>query len=284
MFKYTLGIVGYGYVGKSTESFFPSNCDTMIYDIDSNVCKPKNLQINELSKCDLVFVSVPTPMNKDGSCHTSIVSSVVQQLHDVNVKNIIVRSTVPVGFCDKNQCFFMPEFITEKNWKNDVENTKDWIFGTSKDLFNETIELTDILQNVLNKSKEENKIKDSNLIVVQNEYAEVAKLTRNCILATKVSFLNEINKFCEKRNLKYSMVRDLMVLDQRIGDSHTSVPGHDNEYGFGGTCFVKDIWSLKSLFKENEVESPIIDAVIHRNENIDRKSRSWENMTGRAVI
>ena len=63
-------------------------------------------------------------MNKDGSCHTSIVSSVVQQLHDVNVKNIIVRSTVPVGFCDKNQCFFMPEFITEKNWKNDVKIPK----------------------------------------------------------------------------------------------------------------------------------------------------------------
>jgi len=276
--KYTIGIVGYGYVGKSTHTFFPSDCETMIYDIDPDVCQPKNLRMNELNKCDLVFVSVPTPMNKDGSCHTDIVSLVVKQLHESNVKNIIVRSTVPVGFCNKNNCFFMPEFITEKNWK------KDWILGTNNASVEQIVDLRNILKNILLKSKEENKIKDSNLIVVQNEYAEIAKLTRNCILASKVAFLNEINTFCEKRNLKYNMVRDLMVLDSRIGESHTSVPGHDNEYGFGGTCFVKDIWSLKSLFKENEVESPVIDAVIHRNENIDRKSRSWENMTGRAVI
>ena len=284
MHKYTLGIVGYGYVGKSTESFFSSNCNILIYDIDSSICKPKNLKVKDLSKCDLVFVSVPTPMNKNGSCHINIVKSVVKQLHEENITNIIVRSTVPVGFCNENNCFFMPEFITEKNWEDDVKNTKDWILGTCDKSMDKIIDITNILQNILNKSKEENKIKDANLIIVQNEYAELSKLTRNCILATKVSFLNEINKFCEKRDLKYSKLRDLMVLDSRIGESHTNVPGHDNEFGFGGTCFVKDIWSLKSLFKENEIASPVIDAVIHRNENIDRKSRSWENMHGRAVI
>jgi len=281
---YTVGIVGYGYVGKSTHFFLPSNCEIMIYDIDPEICVPKNTTIKDLKKCDLVFVSVPTPMNKDGSCHTDIVTVVIQQLHKENIHNIIVRSTVPVGFCSENKCFFMPEFITEKNWKDDVKNTKDWIIGTKNDLPSNIIHLLEVLQNILNKSKAENKIKDSNVIVVQNEYAETAKLTRNCILATKVSFLNEINTFCEKIDIKYSRVRELMVLDPRIGESHTTVPGHDGEFGFGGTCFVKDIWSLKNQFKENEVESPVIDAVIHRNENIDRKSRSWESMQGRAVI
>ena len=282
--KYTLGIVGYGYVGKSTYSFFPSNCDVMIYDVNPEFCEPTNIKVSDLQKCDLVFVSVPTPMNKDGSCHTDIVKSVVKQLQNENIKNIIVRSTVPVGFCNENNCFFMPEFITEKNWSNDVKNTQNWIFGTCESEQNKIIEIIEILQNVLNNSKKESKIKDSNLIVVKNNYAEIAKLTRNCILATKVSFLNEIYRFCENKNMNYQKVRDLMILDSRIGDSHTSVPGHDNEFGFGGTCFVKDIWSLKNQFKENEIESPIIDAVIYRNENIDRKSRSWENMQGRAVI
>jgi nucleotide sugar dehydrogenase len=281
---YTIGIVGYGYVGKSTHSLIPSNCEVMIYDIEPEICVPKNTTIKDLVKCDVIFVSVPTPMNKDGSCHTDIVNLVIKQLHKENIYNIIVRSTVPVGFCNENKCFFMPEFITEKNWKDDVKNTKDWIIGTKNDIPSNIIHLLEVLQNILNKSKEENKIKDSNLIIVQNEYAEIAKLTRNCILATKVAFLNEINKFCEKKDMKYNKVRELMILDSRIGESHTSVPGHDGEFGFGGTCFVKDIWSLKRLFKENKVESPVIDAVIHRNENIDRKSRSWENMQGRAVI
>ena len=87
--------------------------------------------------------------------------------------------------------------------------------GTSKDLFNETVALTDILQNVLNKSKEENKIKDSNLIVVQNFMIKVAKLAIKYILATKQYPFGKFKKFCD---LKYSMVRDLMVLVKT--DSH----------------------------------------------------------------
>ena len=282
--KYSVGIVGYGYVGKSTHFFLPSNCDVKIYDIDPEICQPKGLSISDLKVCDFVFVSVPTPMNKDGSCHTNIVKKVVDSLHESDVKNIIVRSTVPVGFCKSNDCFFMPEFITEKNWKEDVRNSKDWIFGCKENDQNNILEVVEIVRNLLLDSKKENKINDANLILVRNDYAEMAKLTRNCILATKVSFLNEIYKFCEKSDLQFSKVRDLMVLDQRIGNSHTLVPGHDGEFGFGGTCFVKDIWSLKCQFKEKEVESPVIDAVIHRNENIDRKSKDWENMQGRAVI
>ena len=95
--------------------FFLPNCDVMIYDVNPEFCKPTNIKVSDLQKCDLVFVSVPTPMNKDGSCHTDIVKSVVKQLQNENIKNIIVRSTVPVGFCNENNCFFMPEFITEKN-------------------------------------------------------------------------------------------------------------------------------------------------------------------------
>jgi UDP-glucose 6-dehydrogenase len=69
-------------------------------------------------------------MNKDGSCHTGIVKSVLNDLENISYKGFIVlRSTVPVGTSDQLKCYFMPEFLTEKNYVNDFINNKDWIFG-----------------------------------------------------------------------------------------------------------------------------------------------------------
>ena len=117
---------------------------------------------------------------------------------------------------------------------------------------------------MLNDSKKENKIKDSNLIVKPNCEIELAKLVRNTFLATKVSFFNEINALCSQKNINYFSLRDLIIQDKRIGDSHTQVPGPDNHLGFGGTCFVKDIWSLKKIYEKHNVKSLIIDSVIER--------------------
>lgn len=59
-------------------------------------------------------------MNIDGSCDTSIIENVLKQIHH---PNIIIRSTIPLGFCDKYNVYFMPEFLTEANWRKDfIEN------------------------------------------------------------------------------------------------------------------------------------------------------------------
>ena len=116
-----------------------------------------------------------------------------------------------------------------------------------------------------------------------NKEAEMIKMFKNCILATKVSFCNEIYKFCEKNNINYEIVRNLATNDSRINNSHTNVPGHDGKFGYGGTCFPKDISSLRHEMKIANIESPILDAVIHRNINIDRVEQDWINDKGRAV-
>ena len=67
----------------------------------------------------------------------------------------------------------------------------------------------------------------------------MVKLFRNCYLSTKISFCNEIYRFCEKQNIEYENVRNIACNDERIGHSHSFVPGHDGKYGFGGTCFSK---------------------------------------------
>ena len=70
--------------------------------------------------------------------------------------------------------------------------------------------------------------------------------------------------------------------DSRISKSHTSVPGHDGHFGFGGTCFPKDISSLRVQMKDSDVLHYVIDAVIRRNDTIDRTEKDWMDDIGRA--
>ena len=71
--------------------------------------------------------------------------------------------------------------------------------------------------------------------------AEMSKYVRNCFLATKVSFFNEIYTICQASNINYDNMIEGVKCDHRIGDSHCQVPGSDGKYGFGGTCFPKDL-------------------------------------------
>ena len=71
-------------------------------------------------------------MNKNGSCHLKILESVIENIKefvDLNKNLVVIRSTVPPKTCSKLNCYFMPEFLTEKNYVNDFINNKDWIFG-----------------------------------------------------------------------------------------------------------------------------------------------------------
>ena len=75
------------------------------------------------------------------------------------------------------------------------------------------------------------------------------------------------------------MVAELAANDERIGASHTLVPGHDGKRGFGGTCFPKDVNSMVCQM-DNSI---ILKAVTQRNENVDRPEKEWEQDKGRAV-
>jgi UDPglucose 6-dehydrogenase len=111
-----------------------------------------------------------------------------------------------------------------------------------------------------------------------NTEAELTKYTRNCFLALKVSFFNEIHNICSLLNINYDNFIKGVVCDDRIGASHTQVPGHDGKFGYGGTCFPKDTNALNSFAKnELNMESFILSAAIERNETIDRPDQDWKN-------
>ena len=276
-----IGIVGNGYVGQATALLKNESVQALIWDTDK---EKRNInKIEDLSGCDLVFVCVPTPMNKDGSCHINVVESVVYDLIGLGIRmqDIIVRSTVPVGTCRRLGVSFMPEFLTEANWENDFKNNPNLIFGfdppeTWEEKLSEDMAAEKILELGTITGKE--------VSILTTEEAELVKYTRNVFLATKVSFFNEIEEFCRKKRISYENVRRGVCIDDRIGFSHTQVPGPDGKRGYGGTCFPKDTASLLHQILDEKMVPLLINQVRIRNIEVDRPGKDWENDKGRAVI
>jgi nucleotide sugar dehydrogenase len=280
-----IGIIGNGFVGKATNQLKCKDIDILSYDINPDFCYPKGLTLNGMIDCEIIFISVPTPMDKDGSCHLNIVRSVLHDLQNVSYNGFIVlRSTVPVGTSDELKCYFMPEFLTEKNYVYDFIHNKDWIFGKlgldeEKDLTFESK-----IRELFHLAIKNDCIKYNNLHFLTNKEAEMVKMFRNCFLSVKVSFCNEIYEFCQKKGVNYENMRRVAANDDRITHSHTAVPGHDGKRGFGGTCFPKDTSSLNYEMKKSGMNPYIMKAAIERNETVDRPEKEWMEDKGRAFV
>ena len=280
-----IGIIGNGFVGKATFQLACKDINILAYDINPELCIPKNLKIEEMNKCEIIFISVPTPMNVDGSCHLKIIQSVINSLNSINYSGFIVlRSTVPPGTSNNLNCYFMPEFLTEKNFINDFINNENWIFGLLGQNIENDNKFKEKITNLFNLAYENKKIMYNNFHFVGNSEAEMIKMFKNCFLATKVSFYNEMYEFCQLKNINYENVRLLATTDIRILPSHTYVPGHDGKKGFGGTCFPKDTNSLKYEMEQIGIKPYILTAIKERNEIIDRPDKDWLNDKGRASI
>lgn len=277
-----IGIIGSGFVGNSMKLLECKDIEILVYDIKKELCSPKNINMNDLLICDFIFICVPTPMKSDGSCHIDIVEKVVYDLNNIKYDGyIICKSTVPVNTCNKLNIRFCPEFLTEKNYKEDFINTENWIIGllnTNNDLFQ--LKFTEMINLAYNNKV----IKFNNIIYLKNNEAEMIKLFKNSYLATKVSFCNEIYQFCKKKQINYETVINTVTLDPRIEKSHTTVPGHDSNFGFGGTCFPKDIHNLKHQLDSVNSNSFILTSVIKRNEEIDRPKKDWLLDKNRVII
>ena len=278
-----IGIIGNGFVGKATYQLKCKDIQILAYDINPDSCDPKGLKLEDLNQCEIIFISVPTPMAKDGSCYLNIVKNVLENLKSINFTGItVLRSTVPVGTCDNLECYFMPEFLTEKNYINDFINNKDWIFGLLNQDYDE--KFIKLIKKLFTLAYENNRITYNNLHFVTNKEAEMVKMFKNCYLAMKISFCNEIYEFCNLKDVNYENVRKLASIDSRIGSSHTNVPGHDGKKGFGGTCFPKDTASLKHEMEISGMTPYVINSIIERNEKIDRPEKDWFQNKGRATV
>ena len=283
-----IGIVGQGYVGTAIKVGFEPHYELETYDKydkDKSTCDLADL----VEKCKVIFVCVPTPMNKDGSCHTDIVESVIKDIdkwcyaywgnYDLDKNTIdnkpivVIKSTVPPGTTDRLHrkyksvdVIFNPEFLTEANFLEDFKNqTRIILGGTRKG--------TNILRQVYSKV-----FPHATIVKTGSKTAEMVKYFINSFLGTKVSFANEMKQICDKIGIDYDKVVEYATYDERLGKSHWAVPGPDGDFGFGGHCLPKDISAIV-----NEFGSDLLKSVLDVNDKV-RKNRDWEDMKGRAVV
>ena len=270
-----IGIIGQGFVGNAVYQKFKSFFKVYTYDLKEQL---SNSSFNQLTEnCKIIFVCLPTPMNKDGSCNIEIVREVLSKINNTTKSIIVIKSTVVPGTTEKfNKEFknleiiFNPEFLTERNAIEDFNNQDRIILGGPRPA---TTQLKQIYSTVF---------PEAYVIKTGSKHAEMIKYFTNCFLANKVSFANEMYNLCSILDLDYDKIIEYATLDKRLGNSHWAVPGPDGDYGFGGHCFPKDLSSIIKLTEDLGTVNNILKSVKKTNDTV-RKNRDWESMKGRAV-
>ena len=277
-----IGIVGQGYVGTAVKTVFEKYYNVETYDLDKDKCSVDYLEdIVELS--NIIFVCVPTPMKKDGSCDTSIVEAVVKDINDMVVSRnvsgriVAIKSTIPPGTtnrlnkeCENISVIFNPEFLTEANFIDDFKNQNRIIIGGERP---STTKLRQVYSLAFPNAK---------IVKTGSITAEMVKYMTNTFLATKVSFANEMYMICDKLDIDYDKVVEYSTYDERLGKSHWAVPGPDGKFGFGGSCFPKDINALLEVANKFKIDVFTLDGAWETNLQV-RPEKDWEELKGRAV-
>jgi UDPglucose 6-dehydrogenase len=243
-----------------------------------------------LQNSDIAFIAVGTPMGDDGSADLQYVLSVAKSIGQLMLKRLIVvdKSTVPIGTADKVKVVIQkelesrssdlqfdvvsnPEFLKEGAAIDDFMKPDRVVVGTDSEFaFKKMKELYSSFFR-----------SHDRFITMDIRSAEMTKYAANAMLATKISFMNEIANICEKVGADANQVRIGIGSDQRIGYSFI-YPGA----GYGGSCFPKDVKALTKIAKENGYTAQLTTAVEEVNDAQKLviaqkiKTRFGEDLTG----
>ncbi|MCP5506158.1 MAG: UDP-glucose/GDP-mannose dehydrogenase family protein [Chlamydiales bacterium] len=225
-----------------------------------------------VKEADLIFIAVGTPSKKGGEADLSFVEasaeSIGQYLKGYTV--IVNKSTVPVGTARKLKTIIRdqspqdalfdvvscPEFLKEGSAIDDCMKPDRIIIGSASEK----------ASRILRRLYSSFTFNHDRILVMDIESAELTKYASNAMLATRISFMNELSGLCEKVGANINQVRLGMSGDHRIG-YHFLYAGA----GYGGSCFPKDIRALCALAHELNVETPLLEAVTTVNEKQKKK-------------
>ncbi|MBR2214538.1 MAG: UDP-glucose/GDP-mannose dehydrogenase family protein [Selenomonadaceae bacterium] len=289
-----IAVVGTGYVGLVTGTCF-SEMGNKVWCVDVNQDKIAALNRGEipiyepglkemvqentrlkhlyfttelkeaLAEAEIAFIAVGTPMGEDGSADLQYVEAVAREIgrHMVRHMYVVDKSTVPVGTAARVRAWVQeeldkrgadltfdvisnPEFLKEGAAVEDCMKPDRIVIGVDS---SEAAEVMEDLYRAHVKNTE-------NFLVMDIASAEMTKYAANAMLATKISFMNEISNICERVGADVNKVRRGIGSDSRIGYSFI-YPG----CGYGGSCFPKDVQALIHTSLENDHVPALLQAV-----------------------
>jgi len=290
-----IGVVGTGYVGLVVGACLAENGNFVtcvdndagkverlergeipIYEPGLNEMVPRNVSEDRLRfttdleetvrKSDVIFIAVGTPQDEDGSADLTHVLDVARGVARAmnGFKVIVNKSTVPVGTARRVQetmaqitkhpfaVVSNPEFLKEGTAVDDFLKPDRVVIGTD----DPKIEL------IMRQLYEPFVRTGKPILVMDPASAELTKYAANAMLATRISFMNEIANYCDAVGADVRHVRLGMGTDARIGASFL-FPG----VGYGGSCFPKDVKALIRMGQEASVALNIVEAVDHTNQD-----------------
>jgi UDPglucose 6-dehydrogenase len=312
-----LTIAGTGYVGLVSGTGFANlGNDVICFDIDvakidslskgiMPIYEPgleevykRNLEAGRLKfttdakkgvrESDIIFICVDTPTNEHQEADLSAVEEVARIIGEYmnGYKIVVNKSTVPVGTADlvkkiiketqRNKVDFdvvsNPEFLREGAAVKDFENPDRIVIGSDSRKAEEVM-------TSLYRSRART---DKPIMITDIKSAEVIKYASNTMLATRISFMNQLSYLCEKTGADIKEVAKGMGLDNRIGSRFLQAG-----IGYGGSCFPKDVKSLISTLKQNDCDSDLFEVVNRINEKqksvVVNKLRSKLDIKGSTI-
>jgi UDPglucose 6-dehydrogenase len=228
-----------------------------------------------IKSADVIFIAVGTPPDEDGSADLRHVLAVAEQIgrHMSREVVVVTKSTVPVGTAERvgevvgksaRHAFHVcsnPEFLKEGAAIDDFMKPDRVVIGAETD-YARTV-MTELYAPFVRTGKP--------IIFMDIPSAEMTKYAANAMLATRISFMNEIANLCERTGANVDMVRRGIGTDERIGPAFL-FPGP----GYGGSCFPKDVRALVRTGDEYEVPLCILQAVELVNDR--QKHRLFEKL------
>ncbi len=255
----SVAIVGYGALGHALQELFPV---AVIFDEPLGIGSRE-----EVNRCAFACVAVPTPEGEGGACDTSIVENVVGWLQ---TPHIILFSTVSVGTTERlvratgKSIVHQPTYgpgDTPDHPFGDLRRQTWIIVGGERE---HTIPVADLYKTIYN----------SEVTIWQTDAltAELTKYMENAYLAMKVSFCNEMYDVASAVGVDYNELRELWLLDPRIGRSHTFVFPDDR--GYGGKCLPKDVRALLQTAASHGYQPPLLTEMAQANDSLRGRAGS----------
>ena len=226
-------ISGFGYVGKATQL---SLLEAGIAELDIGINDPyQNYNVDKWTDCKWHFICVPTPSVDETNVspyQKDIVLDTINLAREKNFKGVtVIRSTLDPGSVQDVYNILMddlivwPEFLRKASWNTDAVNPILSVAGGTKvrqlnSEFNHNFQIKHIIDHPVE--------------------ACIAKIAINSLLAARTIQSYNLKIMCDNMGYSYERVKNVISTEPRLGYSHWQQPGHDGEYGYGGSCFPKD--------------------------------------------
>ncbi len=248
--KLKIGIIGLGIVGEAVKHWFKKEkYPLFLYDKYKKIGSSE-----EVNKAEIVFICVPTPFYEKGNGYDD--TAVTASLNILSApKIVVIKSTILPGSTEnfqkkfsQHKILFNPEFLRHKTACEDFLHPTQQIIGYTSKSKRNAKKILNILPKV------------SYQKIIPSKEAEMVKYFSNLFLALRVIFANQIYNLCQKLEINYDIVKEVVGHDPRIGHSHFNI-FQDGYRGYSGHCLPKDMKAFIQFAKFYRINISLLETI-----------------------